>query len=190
MQLMEPFSDMSCLPLRTSYDGTFSVCFTGTRLLSRRKPSPRFPSIHSSCTFMWINKVLRYVNLFPHVQQGYGFSPVWILMCVKRLLLRLKHFPHVLQEWDFSPVWIVMWVNRLLLRVKFFPHILQTWDFSPVWMLMWLNKPLFRVKPFPQVSQECSVPLVLAWTNKFSLSPVWSLWCSSASCLSLKASPQ
>lgn len=47
--------------------------------------------------FMWRNKWLLDMNIFPQVLQWYGLSPVWVLICTNKWLLHLNIFPHVLQ---------------------------------------------------------------------------------------------
>lgn len=51
-------------------------------------------------------------NLFPQTLQGYGFSPVWLLMWPRKEQLCLKRFPQRSQEYGFAPVCVLMWTNE------------------------------------------------------------------------------
>lgn len=53
------------------------------------------------------------LNLFGPTSQGYGFSPVWTLMCLLRSFFRLNLLPQMSQWNGFSPVWSLMCALRL-----------------------------------------------------------------------------
>lgn len=105
-----------------------------------------------------------WLKLFPHSWHVYGFSPVWIRMCLLKSAFCMKLLPHCGQVKGLSPTWSLAWWSlRLLLCLNLFPHWGQTYGFTEVWTLKWSLKLLLYVKLFPH------------WWHVYGRSPVWIL---------------
>ena len=72
-------------------------------------------------------------------------------------------FPHVIQRNGLSPVWIRRWDFRLHFWVNPFPQKLHLCGFSPVWTRLWILKAAGRAKVFPQNSHD--LPSLLGWNG-------------------------
>jgi len=118
----------------------------------------------------WSLRVDAWEKLFPHWVHVYGFSPVWILMCVLRFPLSVKLFPHWVHVYGFSPAWILMCLLKFPLCVKLFPHWVHEYGFSPVWILKCLLRYTFHEKLFPQCVQVYVFLAFVLWIVKLRCS--------------------
>lgn len=89
------------------------------------------------CFFLWAFSGPDWLNVFPQISQAYGFSPVWIRLCVVRVPDWLKLFPQISQMYGFSPVCVLWWVFNGPDWLNRFPQMSQEYGFSPVWVLLW-----------------------------------------------------
>lgn len=71
------------------------------------------------------------MKAFPHSLQAKGFSPAWILWCLRRLELVPNVFPHSLHSKGFSPLCTLTCWMRCEFWLKAFPHSLHVWGLSP-----------------------------------------------------------
>lgn len=67
--------------------------------------------LRSLCVFWCVRKLLCWENLFPHMSQWNGFSPVWILWCICKWLMRSKLFPQNEHMNHFSLTSFLLWGN-------------------------------------------------------------------------------
>jgi len=66
---------------------------------------------------------------------------------------RMNLFPHEEHWWGFSPVWTLSWSFRCPDWEKLFSQCEHLYGFSPVWILWWDFKWVDVVKVFPQCEQ-------------------------------------
>jgi len=88
---------------------------------------------------MWEFKWLLRLKLFPHILQGYGFSPVWILVWTFKVLRWVKCFPHILQENGFSPVWVLWCFSIWDRNLKALAQTSHVKDITAVPVRRWLS---------------------------------------------------
>ena len=137
---------------------------------------------------MWLFRLTDWLNALSHMWHLYGFSPLWILLCltrspdvVNRLLqtvhsngfcpewLRLctarslllsQHLPHTVHL--YLPEWIFIWRDRVFRDEKCFSHWLQEYKCSPVCFLLWTVKYRFAVNRLSQTIQRyCFSPTIV-----------------------------
>ena len=89
------------------------------------------------------------LKLLLQYRQPWGFSPVWIKLCLFNRDFSLKVFPHSRHSKGFSPVWIFSCLFNWDFSLKVFPHSRHLKGFSPVWILSCLFKLDFSLKVFP-----------------------------------------
>ena len=71
-----------------------------------------------------------------HMEQLWGFSPVWINMCVFRVPAWMNAWGQCLHPWGFVPLCINMCALRCLVQVKDWGHCLPTCGFAPLCISM------------------------------------------------------
>ena len=132
-----------------------------------------------------------WLNVFLQIPHEYGFSPVWILMCVFRLLLYLnpllqinvfswylmclfrvdlytKSLPQI--EQGCERVCEFMWHFRLPVWLNAWSHISHGYGFSPaLWDLICVFRLTFWVKPFSQILQINGFSWVWGFMWRFRL---------------------
>ena len=59
-------------------------------------------------------------KLFLQLWHWYGFSPVWVFICLSRILFCEKAFSHLLHWYGFSPVWTLIWRSWVAFSEFFF----------------------------------------------------------------------
>jgi hypothetical protein len=79
-------------------------------------------------------------NVFLHIIQGYGLSPVWTLAWVFKELCIVKALLHIVQLYRLSPEWTTKCLLRSPLSMNAFWHVAQWYGFSPVCVLQWRFK--------------------------------------------------
>ena len=81
------------------------------------------------CDYFWINLLLQNEHL-------YGFSFVWVLMCLVRLLLTENLLSQNEHLNGFSLVWVLMWILRSPNWKNLLSHSLQTNDLILSWTIL------------------------------------------------------
>lgn len=74
------------------------------------------------CAIKWCLRLTFRVNVFPHLTQQNGFSPLWLRRWHFRLPFWVNPFPHTQHRWGFSPVWTTVWILSADKFAKVFPH--------------------------------------------------------------------
>ena len=92
-------------------------------------------------SYMYIKTVLQW--FFSRRVHWYGFSPVWVLICVTRLLVLENALSHWVHRYGFSPVWVIICQSRLLFHGNAALHRVHWYGFSPVWVITCLSRLLF-----------------------------------------------
>ena len=92
-------------------------------------------------------------------------SPLWILLCVRKLCARGNFFSQTSHLKGFSPVWVLLCRSKLLDILNPWPHTSHLKGFSPVWILLCFFKELNTVNALSQTS------------HLKGFSPVWILLC-------------
>lgn len=140
----------------------------------------------SMCAF----SLLSWMKLWPQTLQAYGFSPVWMRMCLFRFCWRVKPAPqvshvkvlplwtawcvlsdlfivkalsHTLHLKGCSPLWTLLWHCRVKAYLKLCSHSVHLCGFSTVWTTWWACRLRFVLKAFPQV--EHTKGLTSVWTT-------------------------
>ena len=105
--------------------------------------SPGGPPGFAATTFRRKLQDLGTALCFGHIEQAYGFSPVWVRSCGATALLLANRRGHIEQAYGFSPVWVRSWRGTAFLLVNRRGHIEQAYGFSPVWA-----RSCWRTSPF------------------------------------------
>ncbi len=84
------------------------------------------------------------------VAHSYGFSPVWIHMCLFKFPHWAKNSPQVSHLKAFSPVWVHRCLFKVPISAKHNPHVSHLNGFSPVWVRMCLFSWPFWAKNIPR----------------------------------------
>lgn len=104
---------------------------------------------------MWVLKSSGRGKLLLHMEQGYGFSPVWILrLWIFKWTSWEKALLQTEQRNGFSPVWILLWFFTWVNWGKALLQTEQRYGFSPVWILLWIPKELGEEKLLVQLGQQ------------------------------------
>ena len=64
-------------------------------------------------------------NVFSHLEQANGFSPVWILTCICKLQFSVNDLSQLEQANGFSPVWLLSCFFNLPFYEKDLSHLEQ-----------------------------------------------------------------
>jgi hypothetical protein len=84
--------------------------------------------------------VLERVNDFEHSEHLNDFSPVWVLMWIRKLFDFLNDWEHKEHLNSFSPVWILRWDCKVLECANDLKHSEHLNVFTPMWVFMWVCK--------------------------------------------------
>ena len=108
------------------------------------------------------------LNVLPHSRHLYGFSPLWILLCLTRWSEVVNRLLQTVHSNGFSPEWLRLCTVNSLLVLKHFPHsvhlYLLLWTFTCIFKLCWV------VKRFLHWLHEYNFPVlcICLWCFKLS----------------------
>ena len=120
---------------------------------------------------MCLFKVWALVNLLPHLEHLWGFSPVWVIMCVYKVPAHANSFH------TENTMCALSCVLKFLGSLNLFFHTVHLWGFSPVWVIICVFRELFItlrtfVRFFPCVDHNVSL-IVLGRLNHFLTTEHW-----------------
>jgi len=148
---------------------------------------------------MWRFRSSDWLNALSHMWQLYGFSPLWILLCLTRLtdsvnrLLQTVHSNGLSPEWLLTCtvravllrqhwphsvhlyllLWIFICIRRLVCVENCFSHWPHVYTFSPVCVCLWVFKYCFDVNCLSHTSQTYFFSpccVLFLWSIDLSLS--------------------
>jgi len=103
------------------------------------------------------------LNTDSHTWHLYGFSPLWILLCLTRWLDLINRLLQTLHSNGFSPEWLRLCTARCLLDRQHLPHSVHL--YLPAWIFVCVCRPLGDEKRFSH------------WAQEYTFSPVCVLLC-------------
>ena len=89
---------------------------------------------------MYIKTFLECKCFFSHCLHWYGFSLIWVLICVSRLLVLENTLSHWVQWYGFSRICVIICRSRLLFRGNAALHRVHWYDLSSVWVIIGLSR--------------------------------------------------
>ena len=89
-----------------------------------------------------------------HASHLYGFSPVWILLCMFSLLMAENALPQYSQVFGFSARWVILCAFKACFCRKALLQTSQMWVFSPVWITLCRFRASMSANSFSQNSHK------------------------------------
>jgi len=130
-------------------------------------------------TFMCSLRDSERLNALSHSRHLYGFSPLWILLCLTRWrdtanrFLQTVHSNRFSREWGtrsngFSCEWLRWWSLNAPLFIKHIPHSVHL--YLPLWTFIWYAKYRLVVKLFSHWVHE------YIFSSPLCISLCWIKW--------------
>jgi len=95
---------------------------------------------------MWMFRSSEWLNALSHTSYLYGFSPLWILLCLKRFPASVNRLLQTVHSNGFSPEWLRLCVARWRLLWQHLPHSVHL--YLPLWIFICSYRPVWDEKRF------------------------------------------
>ena len=101
---------------------------------------------------LWVLKIFRHANCFLHNRHRNFFSPVWITLCSLRPSLRANRLPHSSQGYGRTPLCIILWLASFRFVLNALLHTSHVYVFWSLWFSWWFIRLGNSVYPCPHIS--------------------------------------
>jgi len=113
---------------------------------------------------MCVVRVPDWLNAMSHIWHLYGFSPLWILLCLARFSACVNRLLQTVHSNGFSPEWLRLCIASCLSLWQHLPHTVHL--YLLVWIFLWLHRAPVDEKRFSH------------WLHEYTFSPVCLFLCS------------